>query len=751
MRKWVSKLGGDEKYFVFTLGLFAGLDEKSFWKIYRGIVGIINELVSSKVGTPPLVDVRRSTIPYVTVSGNLEFSDPDYQNAVLNEIKERKEYLFEILPFLRDTGRKEGRESKVIRIAVALAVGEIGKLDLQEVEELVLREWAMGEDMSIRAAVGHCFKHIVEDSSKIGDVFSLIKEWTADEDWHIRWTAVSALGRIGRTKLGAALSQLRILARDENKEVRQGVAYVLARLGMSRQIRVERIMPILETLARDPEGEVRARVLFGLLDITRNKPSKRKTVLPNLKEWARDENKYARWVASRGLVEMSKEKQDDVLPIMKGLAKEEANIAQTLASVLAAALKGEFAEVLPRDILPIIKRLTQDEDEAAQLVAISALIAASEEKPEDILQILEEWIHSEDWRIRRAAVFVLVEIAVQINQERALGLLGALVQDENELVRTALLAELDRVELAKTHPESVASMMRSIARDEKEGIKLDAISILQTICSVSPSVTLPVLEQLSNDEDEKIRLTVVSLLQEVMPENPREALLILEGMAQDESPDVRLAVAQVVKTPSGVWPREVLPILTTLAGDENENVRKVVESGISEVSKAAPELISLILRDLARNENWGFQNALGCLSPSHLARFVWYRAFAGVPETLTEPSMVLTKPPVSEQKWYQIGETGRTFQREDTLLLGKGYPFSVKGNDDYLYYIISLRNEDSDTLRIYLACSHSYPETPPECAIELNDKEVSMDVTSISDWDSGCNLSEIVDEVVSKL
>jgi len=219
----------NKKYFIFTVALFPGFDEKTFDMVYEKLIELLQRRHRGLI-TEDLNAIRRYTSAYITETGRIDFRHPNYREGVIEGISEEcKRDLVEIIP----------------------ALGKIGKIKPEKALPL-LKELAKDEPFAIRRRVAIALGMIAE--VKPDETLLILTGLAKDDDGGVRMIVAYALGKIGKIKSEKTLPLLKELAKDNFPLVRWSVADALGEIG---EIKPEEVLPLLKELAKDENPRVR--------------------------------------------------------------------------------------------------------------------------------------------------------------------------------------------------------------------------------------------------------------------------------------------------------------------------------------------------------------------------------------------------------------------------------------------------------------------------------------------------------------
>ncbi len=232
----------------------------------------------------------------------------------------------------------------------------------------------------------HVLVHLGPDAAPAVPV--LIK-YTGSSNFHSRYLACRALGRIGEPARSAVPIMIRLL-NEEVSSVRRNAAEALGRLG--DKIAPDAVEPLMKA-TRDPLDPVREAAILALGNFgTLAEPA-----IPLLQEILRDERNSARPEAALSLWLLTKD-PEPILPVLRELLKyghlewEAAQVMTTMGPAaepavpdLIKALKGDdtmqifVAEALgsigkgAAPALPALRKLLDNKEEGVRVIAQQAI------------------------------------------------------------------------------------------------------------------------------------------------------------------------------------------------------------------------------------------------------------------------------------------------------------------------------------------------------------------------------------------
>lgn len=293
IQSWFVALDLPTQSFVFTLALFAGIDDRSLWLKYKDVVGDLHYL-NPTLPTLPLGILRQRAAPYVTANGPLDFLNSSVHRAVIREISfSYRDYFLELrdkiilwsVPARKIDSRTGGQGTGVqprsqaalqpspleadnidsdqaivatepVRNAIARVVGEVAKRSMEDVLP-ILDTWGSHTSARVGRSAGTALSETSTDPTKAWAVLRLLHRWaidfTSDNARNLRRSAASSFGQISLNSSRPdlhdyALQDLQLLAGDHNDLVKCEVAFFTGRLAGG--LPLSKITPVLSKLAR---------------------------------------------------------------------------------------------------------------------------------------------------------------------------------------------------------------------------------------------------------------------------------------------------------------------------------------------------------------------------------------------------------------------------------------------------------------------------------------------------------------------
>ncbi|HKO63128.1 MAG TPA: ATP-binding protein [Pyrinomonadaceae bacterium] len=268
IQSWFLGLEESVRCLLLTLSIFSGSKDNQLWARHRNIVERLRRL-NSHLDLLPLGILRQLARPYVTADGPI-IIDPAVFQMVRSELaRNYREYFVEILDLLREwsipealaaTDTKEEelliRDSENVRNAIARMIGEVGKVDLESVSDL-LTSWAGHPVGRIRKTAGIALREVAKQPASAQFALALLEDWASDTSSanadNLRWAAAAALGRIASIDYEAGVSRqalitLQRLGGDSSERVVAAVAQSFRMMGAG--LPVQRLGGVLTQLAK---------------------------------------------------------------------------------------------------------------------------------------------------------------------------------------------------------------------------------------------------------------------------------------------------------------------------------------------------------------------------------------------------------------------------------------------------------------------------------------------------------------------
>lgn len=315
------------------------------------IIKKLRELDPS-ISAIPLGLLRQITDPFIIIQGgSIDFVNPRIYHAVVDEIaKDYREYFLAILPLLTEWAvpTQEVSEEEIgisidknkeVYTAIAYMVGEVGRYGLADVRAII-ETWAANKYGRVAKNAAVALQVIASEASRTQEVLSLIKDMSRDYEsensQQRRWTAASALWRIGKLRTAYdysdfILRNLDRLAKDPSDYVASSVAYAVNAL--SSIFKYEQLLPIIVRLSKSKDYRTK-KVVCSALDnfMTKNEQG----VLDLLEDWANSEstNSFKTCVYYL-LLAQNISQQDWLNLIIKAIERRPNVFAQALIELLA--------------------------------------------------------------------------------------------------------------------------------------------------------------------------------------------------------------------------------------------------------------------------------------------------------------------------------------------------------------------------------------------------------------------------------
>lgn len=400
IHSWFVELSNSVRCFVLTLAFFSGFDDREIWIRHQTIVERLRRL-DPGLSIPPLGILRQLAQPYVTTHGPLEFINPRIFQLVTKEIgRSFREYFVDLIELLKkwsipelptSLGKDERdsliRETEDVRNAIARVTGEVGRVDLESVKDL-LETWALHRIGRIGKTAGIALKEVAKDPSSAQGALELLNHWSADfsssDSHNIRWASASALGKIAPMKLPfgtlqKALKILQRLATDQTDYVASAVPQAFRMMGSA--LRVEALGGILTRLAKR-DKYTRQEVAAALDEASIHNAD---SVLKLLDVWAASRSSNVRWSAIFTLLTARKISPDEKY---KSLIKFLSIDGGQVIEVLREILEDDDYENEKTALSSITYLAFRSSEARAQL--INALVATYEQEPAQTQRLLDD-------------------------------------------------------------------------------------------------------------------------------------------------------------------------------------------------------------------------------------------------------------------------------------------------------------------------------------------------------------------------
>jgi len=379
VKNWFLNLPDNEKYFVFTVAFFSGLNEEDFERVYGEVIKILQK-------NPYLINgLRKETSSYITETGVIDFKHPTYWEGVRDGIRDKFETeLHKIIPILEKLIKDKDSD---VRSKAVIALGVIGEIIPDKVLP-ILENLAKDKDSDVQlkaAIILRVIGEIIPDK-----VLPILEKLIRDKDPDVRFSTAFALGGIVRVAPDKALPILNKLAKDKDPDARSSAANSLGWVG---RVAPDKVLPILEKLAKDKDSKVRSEVVIALRWIGKTIPDK---VLPILENLAKDKDSDIRFNAVFIIGVIGETIPDKVLPILNKLAEDKDPNARSKAAIVL----GEVGKTIPDKVLPILEKLIKDEDSGVRFAAMFAFEGVGRVAPDKVLPILEKLAKDKDSGVR---------------------------------------------------------------------------------------------------------------------------------------------------------------------------------------------------------------------------------------------------------------------------------------------------------------------------------------------------------------
>ncbi|KXK13205.1 MAG: hypothetical protein UZ14_CFX002001771 [Chloroflexi bacterium OLB14] len=245
---WFQSLGVNQRYYAMLVALCRELDRNQLWLVYEKIVAALR---SKKVNIDaPLnfseEELRSSTYTVLTEIESLEFQDIVYRDQVFLQIREAylqqfKSILHVFSDLVLSNSSNQNNRSRDMRIAVAVAVGEIAKASWSEAFTDAFNIWANHPETTIKSAVAHAIRQTATAKIRQKDIAYILSRWKISSNINLRWTSAAVCERLYPIMPYEALNILNELSNDKSNFVRRAVAHAvvaIARRDLEESIQI---------------------------------------------------------------------------------------------------------------------------------------------------------------------------------------------------------------------------------------------------------------------------------------------------------------------------------------------------------------------------------------------------------------------------------------------------------------------------------------------------------------------------------
>jgi len=313
IRSWFVSLEDSTRCFILVLAIFYELDNEDFWRKYKAAVQHLQK-IAPHLSSLNLGIGRQYAAPYVSTEGSVDFADERIAEAISLELaKSYREYFVELIPKFKEWSvpserqstdkkvqaerKRKAEQTKLIRSAIARAVGKFGRLGFDDQLEII-EYWATDPLIQIKDAAAIAVEQIIQDAKAANRMLDLLEQWCefSSNNHRMRATAL-CLARIAPVKPDSPISNraldcLQVLARNKDQRIKFYVSVALQR--MAREIRLEKIEPLATSVASKGTPPLRMNVANALNESRRIDDAE---VASLLDRWSLSEDAKLRWTA----------------------------------------------------------------------------------------------------------------------------------------------------------------------------------------------------------------------------------------------------------------------------------------------------------------------------------------------------------------------------------------------------------------------------------------------------------------------
>lgn len=227
-KNWFNELDPNERYYALLIGLCPELEKEKLWDLYEKV---IIALQAKKVKLAHALNYPEGDLMYKSHSrlsdvNSLEFDNLVYREFVLEQVKIVYAPQFKYLSSVFADLVIANKDERDVRIALAAALGEIGKASWKNYENII-QKWAQNPDVAIRSAVAHSLRQLASSTERRKEISSLLKKWSNSGNYRVRWTVAAICERLYAFTSEQILPLLQKLAGDDSNDVKNAVAHAL--------------------------------------------------------------------------------------------------------------------------------------------------------------------------------------------------------------------------------------------------------------------------------------------------------------------------------------------------------------------------------------------------------------------------------------------------------------------------------------------------------------------------------------------
>lgn len=550
-----------------------------------------------------------------------------------------------VIPFLASTIRAENPE---LRRAAAITLGSLppseslmeSLSELAEDSRFQVRQWTM---VSLGQLEGHDIQLLLNGlkdehpkvrqsaafslralGARASEAYDLLLQNLEDDNEHVRWRAVGALGRLfeerqdfveesdqtiatligklldssAKVVQGSALALVRIgpkavkqLSRalgSEHESARRWATWALGKIGENAYSpEIRNAVPALCKILKDPDPSIAQSAAWALGKIG---PDAREAV-PSLRQSLIEGHTGLRWFATFALGSIGREAREALPELETALGDDDEDVRREAAFALSQISSASDEKVLPVLISVLEARVAQ-RDTSFRRRALEALETLGSKTAPHLFETLKRPSPSARFgaaivlaKVSPLAVHAVLPILIEALQSQeadmqpgaveALGLLGLEAQSAVPFLLDSLESEFDAVRSASI--EALAKVTPKPA------------SVLQSLAAA--------LEDRSPEIRRLAAKTLRELAQKARPEHIQPVLPRLISELSDPDPQVAKEIAQSL---GELGPIAVAPLIETLSHSEQKVARLAFQALVQIGLEAIPQL----LRSMASPHVW---------------------------------------------------------------------------------------------------------------------------------------------------
>lgn len=338
-----------------------------------------------------------------------------------------------------------------------------------------------------------------------------LKSRVENENSYVRLSSTFPIGELAHVDLEKALSLTTKLLQDDNSRVRECAIFPLKEIA---KVNYAKVSELINQLSVSGTPVQKQQIAFLFKEIGYERLNEATRILERLV----NESETVVWrAAAYALGTIGKEIPNRILPIINDLVSEKSSrLGQAAAICVREIGKIKFSE----EIISIIRKLILNRFRDVESETLRALRDISYARPKETIDLAVQWSRDSEPRYRRAAAWILGEIGMVIDRDKATSILESLTKDEISFVSFSAKHYLKKskpqkiytFQVLKTEMESLVNMdretisqilpdlkARSFGRDFNRALREtfilpcivnnDAVSLKDNLNSLLPSVS----------------------------------------------------------------------------------------------------------------------------------------------------------------------------------------------------------------------------------------------------------------------